>query len=145
VKGGLEEGVGLVLDRQLLAAATMGQEADERARLLQGEELTDFRYADFQKAHGPSSEQPLVFVDPWGRPYHYREWDSVGRRTSKAIHEDPPQRGPFSPLNHMGGQLPLNRQVDDEPLDPSGYDLWSSGPNGVNEYAHPDSDDIIVR
>jgi len=30
----------------------------------------------------------------------------------------------------------------DEPHDPYGYDLWSNGPNGVNEYGAPGSDDI---
>src|SRR5262249_29994075 len=30
-----------------------------------------------QNAHGPESNSPYVFLDPWGQPFFYIEWASV--------------------------------------------------------------------
>jgi prepilin-type N-terminal cleavage/methylation domain-containing protein len=63
-----------------------------------------------------------VFIDYWGNAWHYREWESKGQDfKDKASALD---SGPDA-CEH-----------------PDSYDLWSNGPDGVNNFGASDSDDI---
>lgn len=138
-------GIGIVKDRTRLEADTMGKDGDTGVVPLEGEQLTDRHYKPFQQQHGPKSAEPLVFLDPWGNPYHYREWASVGSAAKNALHSNPPQRSGFSAPDIGGVDAPLPGPISDKPRDPYGYDIWSNGPNGVNEYGAPGSDDVSIH
>jgi hypothetical protein len=88
---------------------------------------------------------PLVLLDPWGSPYHYRNWSRIASAVKNGITSTPPQRTGIQAAPHMGGEPPLPGPIPDRIRDPYGFDVWSNGPNGVNEFAHPDSDDVILR
>ncbi|MEZ6187516.1 MAG: prepilin-type N-terminal cleavage/methylation domain-containing protein [Planctomycetota bacterium] len=103
----------------------------------------------FQLAHmPPGAAQILVLLDPWGNPYHYREWASVRDSTKDAAIAAPVNRAGVV----TGVNLALDRDtetppvqvatVPDNPHNAQSFDIWSNGPNGVNEYGHPDSDDV---
>ncbi|MDF1662812.1 MAG: hypothetical protein P1V97_13630, partial [Planctomycetota bacterium] len=65
-----------------------------------------------------------VILDPWGNAYHYREWASKRQDwAAKAA------QGPAGP---------------DACMNPAGFDLWSNGPDGVNNFGDPDSDDLVL-
>lgn len=53
--------------------------------------------------------RPLVFLDPWGRPYHYVEWDSFPQSERK-----------------LGTQLKARGGA--------AYAIWSDGANRLNEW-----------
>ncbi|MEZ6187517.1 MAG: type II secretion system protein [Planctomycetota bacterium] len=97
----------------------------------------------YQLAHlGPTAH--LVLTDRWGNPIHYREWSSVREATKHAAVASPVTRdlsGTSRSLDRQSERAPLT-QVADAPRRLSGYVLWSNGPNGINEFGHPDSDDI---
>ncbi len=63
---------------------------------------------------GGQLKRPLCFLDPWGRPYHYVQWDSFPQSERKL--SDGPLRG-------VGG-IP--------------YSIWSDGPNRLNEWGKGD-------
>lgn len=137
--------LGLITDRSKLAAATMGQDGDPGARPLTQSELQEYGLDTFRRAHSPSSAEPLVLLDPWGCPYHYRNWSRVSSSLKNAINSNPPQRTGVQEAPHMGGEPPLPGPISDTIRDPYGFEVWSNGPNGVNEFAHPNSDDVILR
>ncbi len=137
--------LGLMTDRSKLAAASMGQDGETGARLLTQSEIQDYGLDTFRRAHSPTSETPLVLLDPWGSPYHYRNWNQIASSLKNAINSNPPQRTGVQEAPHMGGGPPLPGPISDKIRDPYGFDLWSNGPNGVNEYAHPNSDDVVLR
>jgi len=59
-------------------------------------------------------KRPLCFLDPWGRPYHYVQWDSFPQNERKL-------QG--SPLKAVGAQP---------------YAIWSDGPNRKNDWGKED-------
>jgi hypothetical protein len=71
--------------------------------------------------------EPML-LDLWGNPFHYREWDSV-RSADKAGLSAPRSVG--------------RRTIQDVPRTPDLFDVWSDGPNGVNEFGDPASDDVV--
>lgn len=103
--------------------------------------------ASFQQTY--LSGNFLVLLDPWGNPYHYREWRSlkrvdkdnlIGQQTGQA-------NGGFArtvtppPASDAVGQAVVPAIVDGI-HSPDTYDIWSNGPNGVNEFGTPGSDDV---
>ncbi len=61
---------------------------------------------------------PMVFLDPWGRPYHYVEWSSK----------------PTAKNSLPGGQF---RRKGGQPMA-----IWSDGPDKKNDWGADESDDI---
>ncbi len=80
---------------------------------LQGEEAEYERPSpdqlDFQ-----SNYTPMVFLDPWGQPYHYVEWDSH----------------PRSRRQLEGGQFKAHGNQK--------FAIWSNGPNRINDWGKED-------
>ncbi|MCA8924774.1 MAG: prepilin-type N-terminal cleavage/methylation domain-containing protein [Planctomycetes bacterium] len=98
----------------------------------------------FQLAHLPSAPTQLVLLDPWGNPFHYREWASVRDSAKEAALAAPVARslaGISLALDREGQQPPVLTAFD-APRRPTLIAIWSNGPNGINEYGHPDSDDV---
>lgn len=97
----------------------------------------------FQQTHlpsaGPGANGPLVFLDPWGNPYHYREWLSVRSNVKDSMVTTATNRSPIFDPGDVG---PVMTDADDRPHSTESYDIWSSGPNGVNEFGSPESDDV---
>jgi prepilin-type N-terminal cleavage/methylation domain-containing protein len=134
--------VGLILDRTRLDAATMGQDGVTGARLLEPGERQQLGQLTFRANHDARSTEPLVFMDPFGNPYHYREWDRIAKSVKQAIDATPPQRTGVATESPFGGTPPLPGPISDRVWKTQGYVIWSNGPNGVNEYGDPASDDI---
>lgn len=61
----------------------------------------------------PNEWKPMVFLDPWGRPFHYVEWESL-----------PPAE------RKLGDRLVAGETQR--------YAIWSNGPNGENEWGEGD-------
>ncbi|MGE0713163.1 MAG: prepilin-type N-terminal cleavage/methylation domain-containing protein [Planctomycetota bacterium] len=95
----------------------------------------------YQKTHKPGSggSQQLIFLDPWGAPYHYREWASVRSNLKDFLITNPIGRSCTADPNAEGAVI---QNPQDRPHNPEGFDIWSNGPNGVNEYGDPESDDV---
>ncbi len=91
---------------------------------------------DFQKQHAPDQSEPLVLLDPWGNPYHYREWASVRTSTKDGLLNSP------QPRKSSSDEGNVVKSAKDQPHALETFDLWSNGPNGVNEWGDPDSDDV---
>jgi prepilin-type N-terminal cleavage/methylation domain-containing protein len=136
--------IGLITDRTRLAAATMGQDGNSGARFLTQAELQELAQDAFLAAHGPLATEPLVFIDVWGNPYHYREWASIANSVKQAIDADPPLRTGIGVVSYLDEVAPLPGPIPDRVRDVSGYTLWSNGPNGINEFGAPRSDDITL-
>lgn len=64
-----------------------------------------------------------VFVDPWGNPYHYRVWQGK-RGDRKEVWAGP------------------GRPQDRRCWSPERFDVWSDGPDGVNNHGAAGSDDV---
>lgn len=62
-----------------------------------------------------------VYTDPWGNAYHYREWHSKAENVKEA--------------QAVGNAAQRCNNFNT-------YDIWSNGPDGVNNFGHPDSDDV---
>ncbi|MGE0707874.1 MAG: type II secretion system protein [Planctomycetota bacterium] len=124
--------VGLVLDRAVLAAQPMGMDGDAHARRLSPDERDRSNLGEFQRAHAPGGAEPLVFLDPWGNPWHCRAWMAVPTARKNALRASPARREGFGE-SQIGGAAPVAGPVLDQPHDAQGVDLWSNGPNGVNE------------
>lgn len=140
--GKWEGDVGLVRDRSRLEGATMGYDGEHGVERLDPGTVLGLHSATLQLPHGPRSAAPLVFLDPWGRPWHYREWASVPPAWLATLAAGPPMRSGFAALFACGGAAPIEGSVADLPHDPGRCDVWSSGPNGVNELGAKGSDDV---
>jgi prepilin-type N-terminal cleavage/methylation domain-containing protein len=65
---------------------------------------------------GNTSPPPMVFLDPWGRPYHYIEFKSSGATEL-----------PGGTFKRKGAQ---------------DVAIWSDGPDKTNNWGAPESDDV---
>lgn len=84
----------------------------------------------------------LCFLDPWGNPYHYREWRSVRQQDKDGIISGAGvARTPTQPAAANRQGPPVVTSVIDQIHTPDRYDIWSNGPNGVNEFGTSGSDD----
>lgn len=63
-----------------------------------------------------------VFIDPWVNSYHYREWQSKSEAQKESL-----------ATGGAADRIPHNFDT---------FDIWSNGPDGINNYGHPDSDDV---
>jgi prepilin-type N-terminal cleavage/methylation domain-containing protein len=116
--------------------------------------LDQATYQDNHRAHVTAGGAPtldgggaLVFLDPWGNPYHYREWASVRSSVKDGlINGTPaaPTRTISVNLAELLGEPPatIPGGIKDMPHTLEGFDIWSNGPNGVNEYGFPGTDDV---
>jgi prepilin-type N-terminal cleavage/methylation domain-containing protein len=113
--------------------------------------VNDIPTADWDKLNLPAFQQNylggaggwLVLLDSWGNPFHYREWRSMKRTDKDTIMSysaAQTTRNISTPADPVG-QAPVNPVVD-QCHNPDGFDIWSNGPNGVNEYGTPGSDDV---
>lgn len=99
----------------------------------------------FQNTHNPGvgGGDPLVLLDPWGNPFHYREWGSV--RKSIKFNITASATAPVSytdESNNPGAPVITLSTPQIRARSPETFDIWSNGPNGVNEMGDPDSDDV---
>ena len=92
---------------------------------------------------GSGTTQYLVLLDPWQNPYHYREWASIRQLVKDGYMTAPSATRAIvaAGANTAHGQKPVASAVDNI-HSPDSYDIWSNGPNGVNEYGAPGSDDV---
>ena len=123
------------------APAAMGSDGSVYVEPLSEAERAGLSTLRIQRRHLPDSTQPLVFLDPWGNPYHYREWASVRSNLCDQMINNPAARV-VQPPSDVSGPV-ITAGVRDCPRAPSRYEIWSNGPNGVNEFGHPDSDDVV--
>lgn len=92
------------------------------------------------KATGTSEDRSgdkLVFLDPWGSPYFYREWASVPDVVKSGA------GGTSSPTTHSGvktSPTDTGSDIRDYPHEPARFDIWSFGPNMVNEWGGGEDD-----
>lgn len=129
--------------------ATMGQVPDvfiglgKVTRISAGdaEEINDLAY---QLLRDPAAGSPLLLLDPWGNPFHYREWASVRRSVKNNIGADAtPSKEWADPGDNNGDPvIPASSVKKIRARNPESFDIWSNGPNQVNEMGHPDSDDV---
>ncbi len=135
--------IGVLEDRGKLAADAMGYDGLGGARLLDQAERMQLGRAEFLTQHGPTTAEPLVFLDPWGNPYHFRPWGDVRGAWKTRLLTAPVPRSGFALAVEGWARPPVEGPVADGPHDLEGYDLWSNGPNGVNELGDPASDDVV--
>lgn len=124
-----------------VAIGTMGQGIDP----VQPVDHEKLNTAPFQQLHKRGTANLLVLLDPWGNPYHYREWASVRQSAKDGYMNNPTATArPIVPLpgGMQQGQAPVPGPVTDNVHSPETYDIWSNGPNGVNEWGAPGSDDV---
>jgi hypothetical protein len=114
-------------------------------RPLAPDEWDRLRDPAFLRAHGPDDAEALVLLDPWGHPFHGRSWAKLRAAEHERLLHAPWLRGPFDALPARdGAQPPVAHLVEDRPHAAHGWDLWSAGPNGVNEYGAACSDDVTT-
>ncbi|HZV02291.1 MAG TPA: prepilin-type N-terminal cleavage/methylation domain-containing protein [Planctomycetota bacterium] len=80
---------------------------------------------------GPMGSQALCFLDPWGNPYYYVEWADIPQAT-----KDTASQNINVTMNTGGTGGSVQYQLI--PHDPSKFDIYSFGPNGVNEGGNGD-------
>ena len=104
---------------------------------LANEDKEQLNLITYQKLHSPggSDNRKLVLLDPWGNPYHYREWASIRTTIKDNLMTTPETR---SPVGNSEAGIEVVESVKDRPHNPEGYDIWSNGPNGVNEFGEGD-------
>lgn len=135
---GKELAVGVVTNRAVLEHYPMGSDGVTSARSLTSEEQARSGLPEFQGAHGPGSAEPLVFLDPWGNPIHCRIWRGTRNGVRDELIRNPLQRTGMDLVEHHSGDAPVPGPIADRPHDPVGIDIWSNGPNGINEYGGGD-------
>jgi prepilin-type N-terminal cleavage/methylation domain-containing protein len=62
-----------------------------------------------------------AYTDPWSGAYHYREWQSKPEQEKESR---------------------STQAFDKRANNFNTFDIWSNGPDGVNQFGHPDSDDV---
>lgn len=136
------EYVGLVINRSQNTANNMGSDGTEYTTPIPPADAERATTLTYQKLHlpGNTGQQPLVFMDPWQNPYHYREWASVRSSVKDGLITAPSSRTVSQPAEVEGSVLVGT--VPDQPHSPEGFDIWSNGPNLINEFGHPESDDV---
>jgi len=144
------------LNTTYLAPSNMGNDWSSTdpwgVTLLEPDEYALVNQPNFQDNLGPQDNPTLVLLDPWGHPYHYREWASLRQSYKDGVSpggSSPKTRGITAPTGGFAGSQyyqgdpPRNlTNLPDFPHNPQQFDVWSNGPNGVNEFGHPDSDDV---
>ena len=123
------------------APSAMGSDGSVYVERISETERAGLSTLRIQRRHLPDSTQPLVFLDPWGNPYHYREWASVRSNLTDQMITSPAPRT-VRPPSDVSGPV-ITAGVTDYPHAPNRYEIWSNGPNGINEFGHPDSDDVV--
>lgn len=119
-----------------LPAPDDGDDASTRpppflVRSIADDEIGSIWDVAFQRSHAPWAPGrtiALAFLDPWGNPYRYREWMSVPDALKSSA-----SRPRTSKLEN--GET---TRVSDRPRVPNGFEIWSSGPNGTNEWGKGD-------
>lgn len=123
---------------------SMGQDPDafvgivERISKQDAEEINDL---SFQADHDPSTGDPMVLLDPWGNPFHYREWASVRRSVKNGISATVTVVD-WDNSEDNNGDPAITGSQKVRARNPESFDIWSAGMNQVNEMGHPDSDDV---
>lgn len=114
------------------------------AQPLPPDKIEEVNKATFQQLYKKTATQYLVLLDPWGNPYHYREWGSIRQSIKDAYMNNPSAtRTITAPAGGVqSGSAPIPGPVTDNMHSPETYDIWSNGPNGVNEWGAPGSDDV---
>ena len=155
------EHVGIVMDATRFNAGTMGHDASSwgggaayptGVDRLGPNDQGQIRNAAYQQSHLPPAGQSvangsLVLLDPWGNPFHYIEWASIRNSTKDGMISAPTMMT-IVPLASIpaamrtGGAAPIEVQAPLMPHSAETYDIWSNGANGINEFGHPDSDDV---
>lgn len=130
-------------DRSNNVRSAMGFDGTQYAMPILPTDAEQLTTLNFQNTHRPSQtgDDALVFLDPWQTPYHYREWASVRSSVKDTMIVSPPSRTAVKPPEIEGSVLE-GTPLPDRPHNPEGFDIWSSGPNTVNEFGHNESDDV---
>jgi prepilin-type N-terminal cleavage/methylation domain-containing protein len=128
--------LGIIVDRTRLEPDTMGHDGALGVVELSEADMARASTAEFQSDHGPRSTEPLVFMDPWGAPYHYREWFSVPSAITAPLALNPVMRAGFSLPAGSGEDPPVAGPVPDAPY--GRFQIWSNGANGINEFGFGD-------
>lgn len=151
------ENVGLIVDGTRFQEATMGWDPGSWSggvpyptgvTRLDQNTAPQIKDAAFQQAHLqlPPANGGLVLLDPWGNPFHYREWASIRNSTKDNLMQTPVSRTIVNLMAIPGplrsGDPPIEIPVPDRPNSPETYDIWCNGANGINEFGHPESDDV---
>tara|TARA_R110002072_G_scaffold73136_1_gene174370 strand:+ start:1281 stop:2090 length:810 start_codon:yes stop_codon:yes gene_type:complete len=136
------EYVGLINDRGQNNRNSMGSDGTQYTQPIDPADAEKATTLTFQKLHLPSNNahEPLVFMDPWQNPYHYREWASVRSSVKDQLITSPSARNVSKPAEVEGSVM--EGSVPDQPHSPEGFDIWSNGPNTINEFGHRESDDV---
>ena len=135
--------IGVLVATASIEQGVMGTDEDApMADPLSPDDIDLINTLDFQKnaQKGPGSATPLVLLDPWGHPWHFREWASVRQSIKDHLMSNPTKRTNMK-ANAESGNAPIPEAFD-RPHSPESYDLWSGGPNGINEYGGQGSDDV---
>lgn len=155
------EAVGIVMDATRFNAGTMGHDASSwgggaayptGVDRLGPNDQGQIKNASYQQSHIPPAGQSvangsLVLLDPWGNPFHYLEWASIRNSTKEGMISSPtsmtivPQAS-IPAAMQTGGDPPITLPALLMPHNAETFDIWSNGPNGINEFGHPDSDDV---
>lgn len=137
------DNVGIIPSAEVLAS-DMGKDGNSNVTYVPAAEKEKLGTAGIQDNYlWSGSNGYLVLLDPWGNPYHYREWSSIRSTIKDAYMESPNvQRSGFAAQPGTSGQAVLSGAITDNIHSAESYDIWSNGPNGCNEFGAPDSDDV---
>jgi prepilin-type N-terminal cleavage/methylation domain-containing protein len=116
-------------DPAMGSSPTMQLEYTSAGRPLQPDEFDKVNDAAFQDTYCPPNAQQLAFTDPWGNPYVYVEWASIPQSvkdTATATITNGGTTGSGSETHNL------------RPHDPSKFDIYSFGPDGVNSGGNGD-------
>lgn len=137
------EAVGVIPSGEL-SCSDMGKDGNSNVTMLSPADQEKLATASFQQQYPwGGAKGYLVLLDPWGNPYHYREWGSIRALYKDQYMESPnATRSTFVAQPGTSGQPPVPGPVTDNIHSPEAYDIWSNGPNGCNEFGAPGSDDV---
>lgn len=136
------EAIGIVEKNTLVVNFASGMSSG--ALPLPPSDFDKVKTATFQEQYKRTASRHLVLLDPWGNPYHYREWGSVRQSLKDAYMNNPNATRTIvvPPGGAQSGQAPISTNPIDNIHNPDSFDIWSNGPNGVNEWGAPGSDDV---